>query len=275
VYFSRTIISFALNKKAMKTKFISYMALGLLGLVLACKDKAEPQPDWTSAFVGTYKLSSADIELVGSSAQGYGATGLLTLDRKDNQTLILNLSARTQTGPIMQSCATTTIFPSYRYINLLLKAVNESKWVVEGGGSVYDDNGKLFYKLDSLTKPESGNYLNLSFSCVEGRLIKIKRTISLDESKSKIDFRYYYPKSCRGNGPSSLAVADRGMIGFYAYSLEGLVYKWDFGDGTTGEGEVVTHQYRKNGFYTARLLSPLPSGTTASKEGQVYVSNAE
>jgi hypothetical protein len=257
----------------MKTRIIKYVALGLLGLVLACRDKAEPQPDWASAFVGTYKLATSEIELVGSSAQGFGSTGLLTLDRQDNQTLILNLHARTQTGPVMQFCVTTTIFPSYRYVNVLLKAVSKNKWVVEGGGSVYDANGKLYYKLDSLTKPESGNYLDLSFSYAEGRAIKIKRQIYLDESKSKINFQYYYPKSCRGN--AFLTAADKGLIGFYAYSLEGLVYKWDFGDGTTGEGELVTHQYRKNGFYTARLLSPLPSGTTASMEGQVSVSNAE
>jgi len=41
-------------------------------------------------------------------------------------------------------------------------------------------------------------------------------------------------------------------------------YRWDFGDGTTAEGKVVTHAFGAAGEYTVRLTVADPAGATAS-----------
>ena len=46
---------------------------------------------------------------------------------------------------------------------------------------------------------------------------------------------------------------------------DNLTYVWDFGDGNTGEGTVVTHRYAKGGEYTAKLLVSDNSNTDCSK----------
>ncbi len=43
-----------------------------------------------------------------------------------------------------------------------------------------------------------------------------------------------------------------------------LIYKWEFGDGNTGEGEKITKRYAKAGFYKARLKVNDNEGTTCS-----------
>lgn len=43
-----------------------------------------------------------------------------------------------------------------------------------------------------------------------------------------------------------------------------LSYKWDFGDGTTGEGATVSHVYEKAGSYRARVMIDDGKGTSCS-----------
>jgi len=43
-----------------------------------------------------------------------------------------------------------------------------------------------------------------------------------------------------------------------------LTYAWDFGDGSTGEGKIVTHTYAKGGRYAARLTADDNAGTQCS-----------
>ncbi len=50
-----------------------------------------------------------------------------------------------------------------------------------------------------------------------------------------------------------------------------LTYAWDFGDGTTGAGDQVTHRYTKPGTYTARVTSKDPQGATATATVDVVV----
>jgi PKD repeat protein len=48
-------------------------------------------------------------------------------------------------------------------------------------------------------------------------------------------------------------------------------YAWDFGDGSTGSGRIVSHPYAGTGTYTARLTVTDSSGATASVDKPVSV----
>ena len=53
---------------------------------------------------------------------------------------------------------------------------------------------------------------------------------------------------------------------------DSLTYRWDFGDGTSGEGANVTHLYQSKGEYVATLFVDDESGTACSSSSdEVYV----
>ncbi len=51
-------------------------------------------------------------------------------------------------------------------------------------------------------------------------------------------------------------------------------WSWDFGDGETGRGEVVTHTYDKPGTYTVKLTVKDSAGREASIEEKLEVKEA-
>ena len=51
-------------------------------------------------------------------------------------------------------------------------------------------------------------------------------------------------------------------------------YLWDFGDGTTGTGQIATHQYRAPGNYIARLTVTASNGLTNTSAGQTIIVSA-
>ncbi|HUR24902.1 MAG TPA: PKD domain-containing protein [Candidatus Thermoplasmatota archaeon] len=51
----------------------------------------------------------------------------------------------------------------------------------------------------------------------------------------------------------------------------GTVFHWDFGDGSTAEGRVVTHAYTAEGNYTVRVTMTTASGASSDASRQVRV----
>ena len=54
-------------------------------------------------------------------------------------------------------------------------------------------------------------------------------------------------------------------------SGEGVVYEWDFGDGSTGTGDTATHTYTQTGTYTASVVASNASNSmTATTTVEIY-----
>ena len=54
-----------------------------------------------------------------------------------------------------------------------------------------------------------------------------------------------------------------------------LSYQWEFGDGTSEQGQQVVHAYTKSGDYTVRLKVERVDGIAAEKQGSISVSGTE
>jgi PKD repeat protein len=70
---------------------------------------------------------------------------------------------------------------------------------------------------------------------------------------------YYYP--------SQPSIYDTIQFSDASYDPAGCCFEswaWDFGDGTTGEGPYLTHQYAANGDYTVQLTVTTTDGRTGS-----------
>lgn len=52
---------------------------------------------------------------------------------------------------------------------------------------------------------------------------------------------------------------------------DGLIYEWDFGDGTTGSGQTTSHRYYYQGYFTATLTVRDPSNATSSTSRSIGV----
>lgn len=61
----------------------------------------------------------------------------------------------------------------------------------------------------------------------------------------------------RGTAPLSVRFEGPSMIGeSHPY------YRWDFGDGTTGQGRITTHTFQQPGVYTVTMTAILDDGST-------------
>jgi PKD repeat protein len=54
--------------------------------------------------------------------------------------------------------------------------------------------------------------------------------------------------------------------------VQGATYTWDFGDGTSGSGMTVTHQYSRGGTFAITLRVATDTGLTATTSRQVTIS---
>ena len=59
---------------------------------------------------------------------------------------------------------------------------------------------------------------------------------------------------------------NRGLAKFYVLGSDALVYQWDFGDGSTGEGEALNHVYAKNGTYNVKVTAIRTNGQRISAQ---------
>ncbi|UOQ64922.1 PKD domain-containing protein [Hymenobacter volaticus] len=58
-------------------------------------------------------------------------------------------------------------------------------------------------------------------------------------------------------------------VTFTSTSTDAFLYKWDFGDGTTGTGQTITHKYQRGGTVQAQLTAAGPRGYTVSDKQDV------
>lgn len=54
-------------------------------------------------------------------------------------------------------------------------------------------------------------------------------------------------------------------VTFTSTSTGAFLYKWDFGDGTSGVGQTVTHTYKRSGSVKAQLTTAGKAGSTTSE----------
>jgi PKD repeat protein len=75
-----------------------------------------------------------------------------------------------------------------------------------------------------------------------------------------------------GTGPSFTYTVSNGTFTFTA--VDGFAdYAWNFGDGSTGTGSIISHTYQANGNYTVTLTASSQTGapTPLSTYQQVVV----
>jgi PKD repeat protein len=74
-----------------------------------------------------------------------------------------------------------------------------------------------------------------------------------------------FPPVCVAGEPKKSCVGETVSFSADGSSASGPAsYKWDFGDGTTGEGQTVTHAYDKAGSYRVYLMMDDGKGTECS-----------
>ena len=57
------------------------------------------------------------------------------------------------------------------------------------------------------------------------------------------------------------------------YDGEGVEYSWDFGDGSSGKGEQVTHTYDESGEYDAKLTVTDEGGLSTTQQVKIFAGN--
>jgi gliding motility-associated-like protein len=64
-------------------------------------------------------------------------------------------------------------------------------------------------------------------------------------------------------------------ITFFNRNLPAVSATWDFGDGTTGNGNTITHTYQRAGTYLVRLVTVAPGGCTYTSQKTVTISGPD
>lgn len=101
----------------------------------------------------------------------------------------------------------------------------------------------------------------------DARLIKIEYQAGNRTPVAKIDLVETY-----GAAPFEVPFSAAGSID--PDDGDQLSYTWDFGDGSTGSGEAVSHRYAEPGSYTASLTVTDDHGASQQRTVEIHVGNA-
>ncbi len=63
------------------------------------------------------------------------------------------------------------------------------------------------------------------------------------------------------------------QVSFYNHNLPSVLASWNFGDGTTGTGDTVTHTYVNPGTYIVTMTVVMPNGCTGSLTDTIVIVN--
>jgi PKD repeat protein len=101
--------------------------------------------------------------------------------------------------------------------------------------------------------------------------VKDTSGLECDTSVTTQQVKVKMPPQARCSGPESVCVGS--AVTFDGSASTGgapLTYTWDFGDGTKGEGSVVSKTYERGGNYTVTLIveSASETGTAATTSGK-------
>ena len=102
----------------------------------------------------------------------------------------------------------------------------------------------------------------------KGAIAKVTKTVTVEANKPPVAaFTVSAPDSCTVVNDAVTFDASNSS------DSDGNIvkYEWEFGDGTTGEGKVVTHAFSTPGTYTVKLMVTDNDGAPASIEKEVKV----
>jgi gliding motility-associated-like protein len=128
-----------------------------------------------------------------------------------------------------------------------LKSGETYLWDFDDGSTSTSSNPKNIFK-------DTGSYdISLTVKSSNGCISSEKIPNYITISKPKPSFNYYPTEVCE-NG-------DVNFVGTSKPLNFNLVHYWDFGDGNSGQGNNVSHKYKKTGNYTVTLTVKLPDGS--------------
>jgi hypothetical protein len=252
--------------KTMKTRIIKYVALGLLGLVLACKDKAEPQPDWTSAFVGTYYINSS-LEDGSPPPQSSQIIATFTVEKIDNQSAMLIFTGKPcKMRDFRYSNTTYDAQATFRF-NQVCHTTSTSTLAIRKS-IVSGNDSKVVVQFDSLVmrKAQDKYYPECYFSSFPGKIYPNQTFV---EANRFLDYPVKEGANLVGFIPSKEPI---GSARFFVLS-HATSYDWEFGDGNLlkNAADDVVHFYKENGQYEVTVTAKFPSGRTVSTKATINV----
>jgi gliding motility-associated-like protein len=125
---------------------------------------------------------------------------------------------------------------------------------VDGGTSRFDPQGIVYHSVCTI----SGNQYQ-SPGCLSPNNL----SASWDVSSFKFDFELAGVSAALVISPNDSGCAPF-TVNFTNFSIAGLSYLWDFGDGGTSTAVSPTYTYLNPGTYTVRLIAYNPSGCVAA-----------
>ena len=214
----------------------------------------------------------------GDGTSGSGPQVTKTYEQGGRYSVSLTVNDNANTSCSTSGCGTTIAINSKPIANagddveLCLQHNQEYNVSFDGSRSVDEDNDKLTYRWDFGDGTSSDGASATHFYQNSGEYIA---TLYIDDQtgtacSSSSDSRLI----TLNKAPKAIAVSDTNVCQGTPVNFDGsgsigeegevLQYSWDFGDGTTGSGINVTHDYAQGGNYKAVLTVDDMQGTNCS-----------